>query len=274
MVTGLTLGDDGDEQDNWMLRMLNKDGVRAQPDLQKKINECSAKQVSLKLDFRQCIDRFACAEGMDEATDCNGKDMAILTIVWGSYMLVFAMMLFVVISFCYRGHMCKRLTNSSYLKFCLDIKRSVTYRYLSGTLYVCAALSLLAILALVISLNLVEWFIQDELLPVVITALSMRAFTRPYRPKFSTVDAAEGRFSDLLFRRQFFEGSGGFSSRLSSALLQASRMPRAPVLRKMLCVAPENETEMARQLRLVKQVCQRPSQLGKAGATAAPPTGP
>merc|ERR1712066_1015609 len=111
------------------------------------------------------------------------------------------------------------------------------------------------------------WFIQDAMLAVLITAMSMRSFTRPYRPKFTTVDAAEGRFSDLLFRRQFFEGSGGFSSRLSSALLQAARMPRAPVLRKMLCVAPENETEMARQLRLVKQVCQRPSQPGKAGAS-------
>merc|ERR1712060_655443 len=274
VVEGLKLGNDGDSQDNWMLKMLNKDGVGAQPDLQKKIDECPARQVSFQLDFRQCIDRFACAENLDDSCEFNGRDVLIMTIVWGAYLLVFALMLFVVISFCCRGLMCKRLTNSSYLKFCLDIKRSAIYHYVSGILYVMAALSLLGIFALVISQNLLEWFIQDELLAVVITALSMRAFTRPYRPKFSTVDAAEGSFSDLLFRRQFFEGSGGFSSRLSSALLQASRMPRAPVLRKMLCVAPENETEMARQIRLVKQVCQRPSQPGKAGAYAAPPTGP
>merc|ERR1712060_788234 len=127
---------------------------------------------------------------------------------------------------------------------------------------------------MVINKGILDWFIQDDLLGVLIAAMSMRSFTKPYRPKFTTVDRAEGRFSDLVFRRQFFEGSGGFSSRLSSALLQASRMPRAPVLRKMLCVAPENETEMARQIRLVKQVCQRPSQPGKAGAYAAPPTGP
>jgi len=257
-----------------MKKMLNKEGVNAQPALQKKLDECSARQVSMQIDFRQCADRFNCAENLDDSCEFQDRDVLVMSIVWGAYLLVFAMMLFVVISFCCRGLMCKRLTNSSYLKFCLDIKRRPLYRYLSGTLYVCAALSLLGLLALVISRGLLEWFIQDELLAVVITALSMRAFTRPFKPKFSTVDTSEGSFSDLLFRRQFFEGSGGFSARLSSALLQASRMPRAPVLRKMLCVAPENETEMARQVRLVKQVCQRPSQPGKAGAYAAPPTGP
>lgn len=183
--------------------------------------------------------------------------MVMKCIVWGCYSLVLIIMIYVVISFFRRGLVCNRLPHGSYLQFCLDIRRTVIYRYLAGVLTVCMALALLPIVVMVISFNVLGWFIQNALLALVITILSMRSFTRAYRPKFATMDAAESKFSDLLFRRQLFEGSAGFSSRLSSALLQASRLPRAPILRKMLWVVPQDEKEMARQVRQVKQVCQR-----------------
>lgn len=183
--------------------------------------------------------------------------------MWGAFSLVFIMVLYIVVAFCCRGLCPKRLCDGSYLPFCVDAKRKVIYRYLVGLLTIGATMTLAGLLVLVFHKEIIGWFLQNSLLGILITALSMRSFTRPFRPKFNTFDSTTGNFGELQFQRKFFQGSGGFGIRFSSALLQASRLPGAPLLRGKLKPPSEEGQGIAEYVCTVKKICERPSQSQK-----------
>jgi len=81
---------------------------------------------------------------------------------------------------------------------------------------------------------------QEKLVGILIVLLSMRAFTRPTRPKFNYTSQ---EFATIQFKHSFFTTHGQFARKLDVALIQASRAAKAKKrptsLEKMLVNADE-----------------------------------
>lgn len=111
--------------------------------------------------------------------------------------------------------------DSRYLRFMYNLRRSKGYRRFAGLFHFLAVAALAALAYGATNIGLLWWFLESQLSLVVMTAIAMRSFTAPKRPKF---DYTTEEFTTIVFKRtEFSQSTLGFATALSTALMQSSR---------------------------------------------------
>lgn len=176
------------------------------------------------IDSKQCYDEKITSYPMTSLDDETLRAKALGIINYGCLLSCGLLWLLVVGSFLCRARCVIRrvpFQSGEYLQFSYSIRQTFLYRYLAGLIALGALLSIVAVAAAAAQGGLLKWFLETQLVNLVMVVLSARAFIVPTKPKFNFkhVDFAELRFN----RGSFFQTNGSFATILGNALLQCSR---------------------------------------------------
>jgi len=198
-----------------------------------------------------CFDAARVDGPYEEEKDSSGWHALSMGVINHGCLLLCCLLWVVVIgNFAWRNS-CRiwvRYHSGNYLKCALFTRRSFLYRYTCGMIGLGACMAILTTVFICAKINMLGWFIQNQLANMIVVVVSARAFLTPTKPKFEYE-----KLEQLSFKRpSFFQTNGTFAASLSNALIQSVRGEEFRTALVNMLEKPE-DWELALKLCMVNQ---------------------
>jgi len=153
--------------------------------------------------------------------DGSGTAWVMGAINYGCLLLCCLLWLVVVGNFAWRNS-CRiwvRYHSGMYLRCSFFMRRSYLYRFICGLIGLGAFLAIFSSMLICARINMLGWFVQNQLANLIVVVVSARAFLTPTKPKFEYKELQQLNFK----RTTFFQTNGTFATSFSNALIQCVR---------------------------------------------------